>query len=116
MSKLTQIRPFTIELNNNINSLENIIDKYLTNIKTEHKEIVNKVIKDICDGEGLDYNTIREKYLRKKEEVVSNEILDKIEINNQVYYYEKKENGKVYNNNLVVVGMYVENNIIFNKC
>ena len=47
MSKLTQIRPFTIELNNNINNLENIIDKYLSNIKAEHKEIVNKLIKSV---------------------------------------------------------------------
>jgi hypothetical protein len=114
MSKLTQIRPFTIELNNNISNLENIIDKYLNNIKSEHKEIVNKLIKDICDGEGLDYNIIKDKYLKKKEEVVSSEILDKIEINNQVYYYEKKEDGKVYNNNLVIIGKYTNNNIVLN--
>ena len=42
------------------------------------------------------------------EEVMANEeiILDKITINNNIYYYENKENGRIFDVNSKVVGEY----------
>jgi hypothetical protein len=42
------------------------------------------------------------------EEVITNEeiILDKITINNNIYYYENKDNGRIFDVNSKVVGEY----------
>ena len=117
MNKLSQLKEFESKLNNNIDVFDNLISEYIIKIKEEYKTNVNKIVKDICEGEGLNYEDIKTKYLlksQKKDDIVNQEILDKIEINNKDFYYEKKQNGNVYDNNLNIVGKYYDNKIIFN--
>lgn len=80
-------------------------------------------LKTVSDGEGLDFEELKEKYLTKKEleyllpqpkvDTLNNEILDHIKLNNKDFYFEKKENGKVYNSKSKIVGKYKNDNIIF---
>jgi len=98
------------------------INSLLGEIDNEVKESIKKIKKDysialvdekinflkiICDGEELNFNELKNKYLNEKEKKfikeqvniidVSNEnLLDTIEINNQVYFYENKEKGIIY--------------------
>ena len=98
------------------------INSLLGEIDNEVKESIKKIKKDysialvdekinflkiICDGEELNFNELKNKYLNEKEKKfikeqvniidVSNEnLLDTIEINDQIYFYENKEKGIIY--------------------
>lgn len=101
------------------------INSLLGEIDNEVKESIKKIKKDnsitlidekinflriICEGEGLIFNELKNKYLNEKEKKcikeqvntidVSNEnLLDIIEINDKTYFYENKENGIIYDRN-----------------
>ena len=101
------------------------INSLLGEIDNEFKESIKKIKKDnnmmlidekinflriICEGEGLIFNELKNKYLNEKEKKcikeqvntidVSNEnLLDIIEINDKTYFYENKENGIIYDRN-----------------
>jgi len=101
------------------------INSLLGEIDNEVKESIKKIKKDtsatltdekinflriICEGEGLIFNELKNKYLNEKEKKcikeqvntidVSNEnLLDIIEINDKIYFYENKENGIIYDKN-----------------
>lgn len=101
------------------------INSLLGEIDNEVKESIKKIKKDnnnalidekinflriICEGEGLIFNELKNKYLNEKEKkfikeqvnttCVSNEnLLDIIEINDITYFYENKENGIIYDRN-----------------
>ena len=49
----------------------------------------------------------------KNEIIIDDNLLDKIQINNQDYYYEPVNNGAVYNINNEKVGMYSNGLIVF---
>lgn len=98
------------------------INSLLGEIDNEVKESIKKIKKDynialvdekinflkiICDGEELNFNELKNKYFNEKEKKfikeqvniidVSNEnLLDTIEINDQIYFYENKEKGIIY--------------------
>lgn len=98
------------------------INSLLGEIDNEVKESIKKIKKDysialidekinflkiICDGEELNFNELKNKYLNEKEKKfikeqvniidISNEnLLDIIEINDQIYFYENKEKGIIY--------------------
>lgn len=116
------------------------INSLLGEIDNEVKESIKKIKKDnnttlidekinflriICEGEGLIFDELKNKYLNEKEKkcikehvntiCTSNEILlDIIEINDKTYFYENKENGIIYDrdtNN--PVGVFINNKPIF---
>jgi len=116
------------------------INSLLGEIDNEVKESIKKIKKDnntnlidekinflriICEGEGLVFEELKNKYLNEKEKkcikeqintiCTSNEILlDIIEINDKTYFYENKENGIIYDrdtNN--PVGVIINNKPIF---
>jgi hypothetical protein len=114
MNKLNKLKEFKNKLNANIETIDNLIDEYNVKIKEEHKQNIDMIIKNICDGEKLNYEEIKTKYLLKNaKEELNTDVLDKIIINSIDYYYQKKENGIVYDSNLKIVGSYVNNKIIF---
>ena len=104
------------------------ISSYSECIRNEYEKILtNKIddlLKNISEGENLDYNFLKEKYLLKNDDNVKDELLeenndcdllDKIIIDNEDYFYENKEDGKVYNSNAEEVGVYKDNNVILNS-
>jgi NADPH-dependent glutamate synthase beta subunit-like oxidoreductase len=111
------------ELYPKINSLLGEIDNELKeSIKKMKKESNNYLIeekisflKKICEGEDLDFTTLKNKYLNDKEKKlikeqveikeISNEILlSSTQINGIQYFYENKEKGNVYDNKSKIVG------------
>ena len=76
------------------------------------------LLAEICEDKKLNFNECKQKYINKKNIVdskpnkVNEEILTKIIINNNVYYYDNKENGNVYNVSSKIVGILNNNKII----
>ena len=105
-----------------------LITGYSESIREEYEKILSdkmeNLLKNISEGESLDYNYLKEKYLLKKDDSLKDELLeenndhdllDKIVINEEDYFYENKEDGKVYNSNAEEVGVYKNNNVILNS-
>ena len=103
------------DLYTKVNSLLGEIDKEVLDTITKQKKENNKLLinekikllKDICDGENLNFDELKHKYLNEKEKKhikekvdtfkVSNEsLLDTFEINGELYFYENKEKGIIY--------------------
>jgi deoxyribodipyrimidine photolyase len=101
--------------------------EYYKKIKKEYTKSLleekHTLLKKIAEGENIDLNTLKSKYLKAKEILclsetqqvnVNEELLDRIEVNDVTYYYENKEKGKVYDYNYIEVGIYKNKNIILN--
>jgi hypothetical protein len=127
MKKSKEIKQLQNELLLNMENIDNIISEYMKKIKKEYAQIVidekNKLLVKISNGENLDLNTLKNKYLKSKEilsetkvssSCIDNneELLDKIVINDKIYYYENKEKGKVFNEDNHEVGIYKNSDII----
>jgi len=124
-------KEITLLQNEMISSIENfdiLINQYLKRIKKEYSQILidekHKLINNIAEGENLDVNFLKTKYLKSKElnsvsGVKNNtadeneDLLDKTIINNETYYFENKEKGKVFNSDYNHVGYYKNSNIVF---
>jgi hypothetical protein len=100
-------------------------------INTEYTKNIKKLLKKIAEGENLNYEMLKEKYLKSspKENLELNNttndekntivepleiIFDKIIIDNKNYYYENKELGKIYDSLSNIVGVYKNKNFILN--
>lgn len=111
------------ELYPKVNSLLGEIDSQVKeSIKQVKKEYTNmlvdekvKMLKLICEGEKLNFVEMKNKYLSDKEkklvveqvenvEYANEELLDTVEINGTIYYYENKEKGTIYDSKSKVVG------------
>jgi hypothetical protein len=112
-----------------ITTLDEELQKQTKKIKQEHLEVViNEKIKllyEVCTGENLDFNLIKNKYLKSKEigmisleeipkeKQVEEVLLNKIIFNETEYYYETFGNNIVYNMESKPVGIYKNNKINF---
>jgi hypothetical protein len=132
MKKSKEIIALDNELLKQMETLNDVIQLYQKKIKKEASTILIeekiKLLQKIADNENLDLNYLKSKYLKSKEllsfnnlSVVNNnntdseELLDKVEINGVIYYYENKEKGKVYNSDYNEVGIFKSNSIILNN-
>lgn len=104
-------------------SLNNILNNYKKKIKRELIEQKYKLLLKISENENLDFSQLKLKYMTSKELMVLDEftpstvdetetLLNKIEIDNETYYYEQKDNGKIYNKFSIHVGYYKDNEFI----
>jgi hypothetical protein len=99
------------KINSLLGEIDNEVTETIKKIKKENNKIIIdekiKLLKIICDGENLDFNNLKNKYLNEKEKKcikeninifeVSNEtLLDTIEIDGKTYFYENKEKGIIY--------------------
>jgi len=130
MKKLSGLKNINTTFTDSINELYSNLNQHLKEIKQEYQENITdekiKLLVTICNGEGLDFNEIKFKYLKPKEleyfepeipiknEIIIDEnLLDKIKINDQYYYYEPVKDGNVYNIDNEKVGIYNNGLIIF---
>ena len=113
-------------------TLSDIISSYKKQIKKEQAQTIVeekiKLLNTIATEEKLDIEYLKKKYLTSKELALSDSfyselscntnlnnelILTKIEIDNKYYYYEQHENGKIFNKESQIVGVYKNNEFIF---
>lgn len=130
MKKLKEIKNFHNIFIEHINELDIQLQIQIKKIKQEYvNNLIDEKIKlltEICQGENLELDKIKNKYIKTldlnkcnhhnilNEFIIDEEVLDKIEINNQEYYYENKENGNVYNKDSKIVGIFKNDKIILN--
>ena len=130
MKKSKEIVALDNELLKQIETLNDSIQLYQKKIKKESSMIIIeekiKLLQKISENEKIDLNYLKSKYLKSKElqnlnnvTVTNNnnseELLDKVEVNGIIYYYENKEKGKVYNTDYIEVGVFKVNTIILNN-
>lgn len=125
MKKSKILHEFENNLYSSLGGIEKMIEDKMKEIREEYAQIIieqkNNLLIKIADDMKLDVNELKKKYLKKKEIInisksialvqTNTNILDKIVIDDIIYYYECKENGKVYNASSKQVGTYKENKI-----
>jgi hypothetical protein len=130
MNKLEGSHKIKNYLSNTFEEITNNTNNLLKSLYKEHKnkiiEAKIKLLLNICNGEGLDFDKLKVKYLKKSEldnilietiekiDDIDESILNKTDIDGIEYYYEVKEKGNVFNSNLEIVGIYKNGNIILN--
>lgn len=98
-----------------------MIETYCDKLNKEYLKMVYTVIQNIADGEKLDFNMLKKKYLNNSNVITEENtfddetILDKQIIDGVAYYYEKTDNGKVYDSESNIVGNYINDEIILNS-
>jgi hypothetical protein len=132
MKKLAGLKNINETFTESINELYSNLQENLKEIKEEYQQNVTdekiKLLVAICNDEGLDFNQMKIKYLKPKELLnlesgktnkdnflIDDNLLDKIKINDQDYYYEPVNNGTVYNTDNQPVGFYKNGSVILNK-
>jgi hypothetical protein len=104
--------------------LDSKLQTQIKKIKQEQNNLILlsqiKLLKLVCEGEGLNYDEIKHKYIKQKEiekqsipsqSSSSENIFVKIILNDNIYYYEQKENGNVYDSESNKVGIFINNEI-----
>ena len=136
MKKSKEINNINMELcssltkvEENLESINIQISEYYKKIKKEFNKILieekYQLLHKIAEGESIDINILKSKYLKAKEllnlnenvvniETDSDELLDRIENNGTVYYFENKEKGKVYDADYNEVGIFKNKSIVLN--
>jgi hypothetical protein len=136
MKKSKEINTINMELfasitkvEENLEGISNQISEYYKKIKKEFNKVLieekYQLLQKIAEGEDIDINILKSKYLKAKEllnlnentvslENDSEELLDRIENNGTVYYFENKEKGKVYDSNYNEVGIFKNKSIVLN--
>ncbi len=99
------------KINSLLGEIDNEIKESIKKTKKEYSNLIIeekiKFLKLVCEGESLNFNDLKNKYLSDKEKKlikdnseqieVSNESLhDTIKINGKTYFYENKEKGLIY--------------------
>ena len=116
-------------LKKDVKTFSKNLSSYIDNIKKEYDSNYNKsidnLLKKIADGENLEYNYLKEKYILKNEDSLEGimleeeednlELFDKVVIDDISYFYENKEGGKIFNTEAEEVGIYKENNFVLNS-
>jgi hypothetical protein len=132
MKKLSGLKNINETFTNSINELFLELQSNIKEIKQEYQQnIIDEKIKllvTICNGEGLDFDKLKMKYLKSKELdyfdpnepskntiLIDDNLLDKITLNNQDYYYESVNNGTVFDTNNEPVGVYKNGTVVFNE-
>lgn len=127
MKTLKELYP---HVNSLLGDIDTSIKDYIKKIKKETTiTIIDEkiaLLKQICEGEELNFDELKMKYLSEKErkqikeiidlnEVKVEELLDTVDINGSKYFFENKEKGKVYNIKTEIVGEVKEGKCILYK-
>ncbi len=131
MKKLKELNNLHNVFVDAITDLDLKLQAQLKKIKQEYQNNVTdekiKLLLTVCNGEGLDFDKLKIKYLKSKElnhvskeestkesDIIEEDLLDKISIDGQEYYYEPKEKGILYDMSSKPVGIFKNNKVILN--
>ena len=132
MKKHQEIKTMYNIFVDSMNELDGKLQDQIKKIKQEQNNLIIeekiKLLQLICINEGLDFDSIKYKYIKQKDlekvsiltniiipPIIDENILIKITINDCVYYYEQTENCNVYDSESNIVGVFKNNSIEFNK-
>jgi hypothetical protein len=122
MKSIETLKELHPKINAILGELDAIVKDDTKKIKKEYAKLVMEarisLLKEICDGEELDFSEIKNKYLSEKErknisetntinakEIVNEILLDTIVINSKTYFYENKEKGVIFDSKSKPVGV-----------
>ena len=122
MKTIETLKELHPKINAILGELDAIVKDDTKKIKKEYAKLIMEtrisLIKEICEGEELDFSVIKNKYLTEKErknisetsvistkEIVNEILLDTIVINNKTYFYENKEKGTIFDSKSKPVGV-----------
>lgn len=138
MKKTKELNDINLELFSSIDNIEENVTNLRVHIADYYKKIKKEFTKllieekyellvNIAENENLDINVLKTKYLKSKEIVNlksdtqtktntndSEELLDRIDHNGKIYYFENKEKGLVYDSDYKEVGIFKNKTIILN--
>lgn len=131
MKKLKELTEFHNTFAETLNELDLKLQLTIKKIKKNYQnnliEEKIKLLMKICDDLNINFDDMKDKYLSQKElsilnqDIVKNntidinsELLDEIEIEGNKYYYEQKDNGKIFNSQSKPVGNYINGKFILN--
>ncbi len=131
---------YTKKIQKEAQTFIHLIDNLCSKLNKEYARNMNRLLENIAEGEKLDINMLKDKYLKtldistlnekistiEIEEIEETEentndtnsfeeiIFDKIILDGNNYYYENKENGKIYDSKSKIVGYYKNNKFVLN--
>jgi hypothetical protein len=131
MKKSKELSNFHNQLLSQFENIDVLISEYKKKIKKEYQQIMidekNKLLSQVAEGEKLNVNELKKKYLKSKEIITTDEevkvkqiedneeLLDQIVIEEEIYYYENKEKGKVFDINSNEVGIFKNGSILMSN-
>jgi hypothetical protein len=105
-----------------------LIQNYCEKTNKEFMKQVTQLIKDIALGEGLDYDMLKQKYIKgsKNDDTEDDPttintmdtieeddaLLDKIIFHNTIYYVDKKNGNIVYDTKSNIIGKYQDGKVV----
>jgi hypothetical protein len=125
MKKSKKLIELEYKLHLSLCDIEKLIEESVLEVKKDYElkfnKEKNKLLKKIATGENIDLEYLQKKYLKNTEIVSTNkiiiknveetDILERVEVNGNIFYYEHKENGKVYDTSSKEVGIFKNNQI-----
>ena len=129
MKKLKGLKKLNNSIEDLLEEMRKVSKLQINSIKKEYQKKVFEerlqLISEIANGEDIDELTLKNKYLYNKKsksniekpKIVDSEksLLNVLTYNDEDYYYEDHEGGKVFNTNSESVGIYIEGNIVFDS-
>ena len=126
MKKSKELNNLHEELLTQFESIDILVSEYKKKIKKEYQQLLieekNILLLKIAEGEKLNINDLTIKYLKPKEILTSEiklplveeteELLDKIIIKEETYYYENKDKGKVFDMSNNEVGIFKNGSVL----
>jgi hypothetical protein len=126
---------YTKKIQNETQTFIQLIDNLCNKLNKEYARNMNRLLENIAEGEKLDINMLKDKYLKTLDISTLNDkissieieeieeptdynnsfeeiIFDKIILDGNNYYYENKENGKIYDSKSKIVGYYKNNKFV----
>jgi hypothetical protein len=128
MKKSKEILEIYNELTSSLEVSQELTKLYYKKIKKEYNAVLieekHKLLQKIAEGENIDLEVLKNKYLKAKELINysvaspidsdADQILDTTVVDGVTYYYENKDKGKVYNNEYKEIGIFKNNKITLN--
>jgi hypothetical protein len=126
MKKNKELSNLHSELLSHFETIDILISEYKKKIKKEYQQNLidekNKLLAQVAEGEKLNINDLKKKYLKSKEIIITKEevpqnedneeLLDQIVLEGEVYYFENKEKGKVFDIDSKEVGIFKNGSIL----
>jgi len=121
MKTIETLKEIYPKINSLLGEIDAVIKEDSKKIKKEYVKNLSEMkinfLKEICEGEELNFHELKHKYLTEKErknvldtselkEIINEVLLDTVIINNKNYFFENKDKGIIFDSKSKPVGVY----------